>query len=201
MKKLLLVLVCAICAFMLFACGEKEPEKAVYDLDVALDAKYKGLCENKKVYLTTVGQADIEKVQALLDRSELSSETDYTKKNDLTAAEVEDGSIVLMVIGASGKGLGAAGTDLNKEKKRATDFIEKENITIIAFHVGGIERRGDTTDAIIDIVAPKAKLLLVVDGANDDGKFSTIAKDNNVDLHMYSKTVKILDAVKVLFNK
>ena len=215
MKKLLVFFVCMICAFMLFACdkpaeggnnnsgnnsGNNDPQTSE-TLDKALDAKYKGLAKDKTLYLTTIGQADVDKVVSLLDDLDMVPGTDYTKKNDLTAAEVEDGAVVFVVIGTSGKGLGAAGTDLNGEKKRANDFIAKEGITLVVFHVGGIDRRGDTTDPIIDIVCPKAKVLLVVDGADDDNKFTNIAKDNSIDLYLFSKTSKMIAAVKTLLDK
>ena len=215
MKKLMVFFVCMICAFMLFACdkpaeggnnnsgnnsGNNDPQTSE-TLDKALDAKYKGLAKDKTLYLTTIGQADVDKVVSLLDDLDMVPGTDYTKKNDLTAAEVEDGAVVFVVIGTSGKGLGAAGTDLNGEKKRANDFIAKEGITLVVFHVGGIDRRGDTTDPIIDIVCPKAKVLLVVDGADDDNKFTNIAKDNSIDLYLFSKTSKMIAAVKTLLDK
>ena len=216
MKKLFAFFVCAICALMLFACDKADDKKDLYnndnnnnnntgeetvELDKALDAKYKGLIKNKKLYLTTVGQADVDKVQSLLEDLELEESTDYTKKNNLTASEVESGSVVLVVIGTSGKGLGAAGTDLNGEKKRANDFIAKEGITLVVFHVGGVDRRGDTTDPVIDIVAPEADLLLVVNSGNEDGKFTKLAKDNNVDLYLFSKTSKIKNALETLLDK
>ena len=216
MKKLMVFFVCMICAFMLFACdkpanGENggnnnggnnsgTPQDGE-TLDKALDAKYKGLAKDKTLYLTTIGQADVDKVDSLLDDLDMVAGTDYTKKNDLTASEVEDGAIVFVVIGTSGKGLGAAGTDLNGEKKRANDFVAKEGITLVVFHVGGIDRRGDTTDPIIDIVCPKAKVLLVVNGADDDNKFTNIAKNNNIDLYLFSKTSKMIAAVRTLLDK
>ena len=220
MKKLLVFFVCMICAFMLFACdkpaGNEENNnnnnnnnpQTNEDLDKALDSKYKGLAKDKTLYLTTIGQADVDKVVSLLDDLDYEAGTDYTKKNDLTASEVEEGAVVFVVIGTSGKGLGSAGTDLNGEKARANDFVAKEGITLVVFHVGGYGRRGDTTDPIIDIVAPKAKVLLIVNGADEngntadyDGKFSNIAKDNSIDLYQFSKTSKMISAVKTLLDK
>ena len=178
-----------------------QGENQTNEIDRELDAKYQGLAKDKKVYLTTIGQADVDKVQSFFDDLDLVDGKDYTKKNNLTAAEVEAGSVVFLVIGTSGKGLGAAGTNLNAEKDRANAFVAKEGITLIVFHVGGLERRGDTTDPIIDIVCPKADLLLVVNSGNDDNKFTNIAKANNVDLYLYSKTSKMRGAVTKLLGE
>ena len=181
--------------------GDNNQPTQTNEVDKALDAKYNDLAKGKKLYLTTVGQADVDKVQSFFDDLEMVDGTDYIKNNKLTAADVEDGAVVFMVIGTSGKGLGAAGTDLNGEKKRANDFIAKEGITLVVFHVGGLDRRGDTTDPIIDIVCPKADLLLVVESGNEDSKFTNIAKNNNVDLYLYSKTSKMRSAISTLLGQ
>ena len=197
MKKLFLFFVCVLCAFVFVACNqdnggnEKEKENnndnqptETGDVDKALDAKYKGLAKDKKIYVTTIGQADVQAIDSYLFDLDLEEGTDYTMKNFLAASEVEEGAVVLMAIGASKKGLGAAGTDLNAEKERANAFAAKEGITLIVFHLGGEGRRGETSDPIIDIIAPKADLLLVYEEGNKDGKFNTIAKNNNIDLYL-----------------
>lgn len=214
MKKLMLLFVCMICAFMLFACnkpaeggkqggeeGGNNTPKTEETLDRTLDAKYKGLAKDKKIYVTTVGQADVQAIDSYLFDLDLEEGKDYTLKNFLVASEVEEGAVVLMAIGASKKGLGAAGTDLNAEKERANAFAAKEGITLIVFHLGGEGRRGETSDPIIDIIAPKANLLLVYEEGNKDGKFNTIAKNNNIDLYLYSSLLTVESAFNVLFDK
>ena len=213
MKKLIAFLVCALCAFMLFACnkpadnggdnGENHNNNSQTneDLDKELDAKYKGFATGKKLYLTTIGQGEIEVIESFFDDLEMVAGEDYVKNNNLTAADVEDGGVVFVVVGTSGKGLGAAKTDLNGEKARANDFIAKEGITLVVFHVGGEGRRGAQSDPIIEIVCPKAAVLLVVNTGNADGLFTTIAKDNNIDLYLFSKTIKLDSAIKTLLNK
>ena len=213
MKKLIAFLVCALCAFMLFACnkpadnggdnGENHNNNSQTneDLDKELDAKYKGFATGKKLYLTTIGQGEIEVIESFFDDLDMVAGEDYVKNNNLTAADVEDGGVVFVVVGTSGKGLGAAKTDLNGEKARANDFIAKEGITLVVFHVGGEGRRGAQSDPIIEIVCPKAAVLLVVNTGNADGLFTTIAKDNNIDLYLFSKTIKLDSAIKTLLNK
>lgn len=95
MKKLFAFLVCALCAFMLFACNkpaeeggknndnennQNQTETPAEDLDKALDAKYKGIAKDKKIYLTTIGQADVDKVQSFFDDLEMEDGKDYVKK-------------------------------------------------------------------------------------------------------------------------
>ena len=216
MKKLFAFFVCAICALMLFACDKDDDKKDLYnndnnnnnnngeetvELDKALDAKYKGFATGKKLYLTTIGQGEIEVIESFFDDLDMVAGEDYVKNNNLTAADVEDGGVVFVVVGTSGKGLGAAKTDLNGEKARANDFIAKEGITLVVFHVGGEGRRGAQSDPIIEIVCPKAAVLLVVNTGNADGLFTTIAKDNNIDLYLFSKTIKLDSAIKTLLNK
>ena len=216
MKRLFAFLVCALCAFMLFACdkpsenggnngegseGNGGTPSGSETLDKALDAKYKGIAKDKNIYLTTIGQGEIETIELFFDDLDLVAGTDYVKKNTLTADEVEEGSVVFIVVGTSSKGLGAAGVKLNQEVDRANAFAEKEGVTLLVFHVGGTARRGDMSDPIIDIICPKADLLLVVNSGNADGKFTNIAKDNNVDLYLFSVTAKLSPAINALFDK
>lgn len=215
MKKLFAIIACLVCAFVLFACnsgndGNKENEKekeqeqnptVETEEDKALADSWKGFCDGKKVYLTTLGQADVDTVEYFLTDLGFKDGTEYTRKDDLKAADVEADAIVLIVTGTSGKGLGAAGTDFTGEKTRAQGFASATGFKKIVFHVGGIDRRGETTDPILSIICPKCDLMLVVSGANTDNFFSNIATSNNIELNLYSKKSKVSAAVKTLFNK
>lgn len=209
MKKFVYLFMLVLLALFMVGCNndnddkDKDGNNDDIKLDQPLKENWQGFIEDKKVYLTTVGQADIDIVQNILIAVGI-EENEYTRKELLTAGEVEDGGVVLLVTGTSGKGLGSAGIDQKHEENRATSFANRASageITVITLHVGGSGRRGSSTDPIIKIIAPKSNLLLVVNDGNQDGLFSNIAKENDVEISLYSKTTNIKDAFKLLFGK
>lgn len=208
----MVVLMAAVMAFTFVGCGENPDNgggggaAANVDKDVA-DAALKNLAVGKKVYLTTIGQGELPVANNLMKAAGLTA-ADYTEKNDLKAAEVEEGAVVFMVLGASGKGLGAAGTDATKELARANEFKaaqEAGKLQIVAMHLGGKNRRGDTSDPSIRVIVPVSKVVMVVnadnnDGGNYDGLFTTLAGDS-VPLYTFTKATKIVNSLKFLLGK
>jgi hypothetical protein len=112
---------------------------------------------------------------------------------------------IIITMGASLKGMGAAGISIDDELKRIADVIDaakKAKITIIGAHIEGMKRRaqgadaGDTTDEqSIDAVAPFSDILLVIKEGNADGRFSIIAKAKKIPL---IEAEKNMDLVKEL---
>lgn len=102
------------------------------------------------------------------------------------------------------KSLGAAGIDRAHEENRAQAFAtraQNDEITVIVIHVGGAERRGDDSDIIINKVAPKAQLMLVADAGNHDGFFTNIAKNNGIEIALYSRVSNMKAAFEKLAGK
>lgn len=198
MKKLLtLVLTLALALAMVFtfaACGPKDPEKpdepdnpdkpGETDAPIA-DTAVVDLCNGKKVYVTSIGQdsfsTGVTIVKNASGRSESTTASDstYVKNNLLEAKDIEDGSVVFIVVSGSAKGLGGTnGYTKASETKRATALANaaKENkFQIVVLHVGGKQRRGTLTDSFLDVVCPQAKAVVVKsttsDNANSDGYF------------------------------
>ena len=167
-----------------------------------LDATLVGIAEGKTCYLSTVGQADSDIVNNVFKKAGLG--TGYTAKNMLTAAEVEEGAVVFLTLGASSKGLGAAGVDEAHEAARAAAFAsaaKEGKLTLILFHVGGTPRRGASSDPIIEAAFPGAKACFVVSSGNNDGFFTNLASTNSVDLYSIAKSVDLVDYAKGLYNK
>jgi len=118
---------------------------------------------------------------------------------------------LIIVMGASLKGMGAAGIAIEDELKRAADLIaeaRKEGLTIIGAHVEGMKRRaqgaaaGDTTDEqSIDAVAPNANILLVYKEGNGDGRFTTIADGRKIPLVEFEKMMDIIPALEKIYAK
>lgn len=221
LKRIFGMFMVLLAALTLVACkgGNDTPEQPgggdtpSTEVDKALADELKGIASGKKVYLTTVGQSDVEKIENLLfsvdedaniydaatGSADSSKAVNVAKANLLTAAEVESGSVVLLVTGSSSKGLGSAGTDVAKEITRAQAFADKAaagDITLIVFHVGGASRRGTSTDPVLEVACPGANLLLVVETGNEDGYFTNVAGEYNIPLYLYSKTSKIVGALK-----
>ena len=118
---------------------------------------------------------------------------------------------LIITMGASLKGMGAAGIAIDDELERTAALIaaaRKEGIKIIGAHIEGLKRRaqgaaaGDTTDEqSIDAVAPLADLLLLNKEGNSDGRFSVIAKAKGIPLVEVEKNVDLITELGKLFGK
>ena len=122
--------------------------------------------------ITSVGQsADGQMVRVLADRSGL----DY--QYDATASSIDGYKTLILVIGGSSKGLGAAGINQAQEEQRVRDLIsaaKSSGIKILAMHVGGESRRGDLTDQFVRIAVPSADHIIVVADGNQDNIFGQL---------------------------
>jgi hypothetical protein len=137
----------------------------------------------------------------------LASASDLKSKKD---AGTPYKSLVI-VMGASMKGMGAAGISIDDELKRTAALIEearKEGILIIGAHIEGMKRRaqgasaGDTTDEqSIDAVAPNVNLLLVNKEGNADGRFTAIAQAKKIPLIEVEKNLDLVAEIQKLYGK
>ncbi len=112
---------------------------------------------------------------------------------------------VIFAIGASLKGMGASGLTVDTEAKRLKSLIAhcKENgVFVIGVHVGGTSKRGapgSDNEKMIDTVAPKADYLIVTKDSNKDGRFTSIAKENNIPLTEIEYALGLVEVFKKLF--
>jgi len=131
----------------------------------------------KPAFLSTVGQsADIEMVKVLLDRSGVPhTDNAQAKAGDLAPSGAKT---LVLVLGGSTKGLGAAGISADAELERARLLIaeaRKLGMTIIGMHVGGEARRGQLSDRFIQAAVPACQYLVVVAEGDKDGFISKLA--------------------------
>lgn len=149
--------------------------------------------------ITSAGQsADVQLASVLAKRAGLGS----TLSKLATAEELENRKTVALVIGASLKGLGAAGLDVAEEKKRVSLLIEeaqKKGIPILCLHLGGEARRGQLTDEFISDFLPHAQMAIVLKSGNKDGLFTQICKEHDIPLVEVEKTVEALEPLKQAF--
>ena len=116
--------------------------------------------------------------------------------------ELSEYKTLIIIIGGSGKGLGAAGMDLQDEVKRAEALIaeaKKQNMKIIGLHLGGEDRRGTVSAKFVDIVTPKVNFLVVREDGNTDGVFTKIASQNKIPFTQIKQTQELTDVLKAVF--
>ena len=145
-------------------------------------------------------------------------EDSYEEKGLVTAddlkAKADSGTpykTLIITMGASLKGMGAAGVSMEEELARTAQLIDearRQGMTVIGAHVEGIKRRaqgadpGDNTDEMsIDAVAPNSDLLIVRHEGNTDGRFTTIAEEKGLPMIEVEKTLDLVPEFEKLFKK
>lgn len=151
--------------------------------------------------LTTAGQsADLNMAKVIFDRCKvLLKLAPLAGPDDLAGA----GSLVI-VIGGSTKGLGAAGINVDKELARVEQLMGRaaaQKIPIIGMHIGGKARRGELSDKFIDLVAPKTSFLMVVKEGDSDGYFSKITASQKINARIVEKLVDLQEPVRAIYGK
>jgi len=150
--------------------------------------------------ITSVGQSsDIAIVKVLLN-TQLKLGLDY--KPLAQPADLAGMKTMVVVVGASTKGLGAAGLDLAKEMERATALVKAAKAggaKVLVMHTGGEARRGKTSNDVISLVVPDADAVVVVAAGNKDKLFNTLAAKKNVPVTEVEKMADAGAAVKALF--
>lgn len=94
--------------------------------------------------MTSAGQsADVQMLYAVAQKSGLEAEVRAVAEADQLDADAY--KTLIIAVGGSSKGLGAAGIDADEEKVRVQKIIDKfkDSTTIIVAHIGGEARRGE----------------------------------------------------------
>ena len=118
---------------------------------------------------------------------------------------------LIIVTGASLKGMGASGVSIDDELARTEALIaeaRKQGMTIIGSHIEGMSRRsqgasaGDNSDEqSIDAVCPNSDFMIVKKEGDSDGRFATISKGKDIPLILFEMNTEISDVLKKVFNK
>jgi hypothetical protein len=149
--------------------------------------------------ITSAGQnAEVQIAAVLAKRARLN----YTLSKQAGAGDLQGVQTLVLVLGASLKGLGAAGLDLDKERDRLTgllDAAQKNQIPLLCLHLGGEARRGEQTDDLIAAILPLAKMLIVVKSGNADGFFTKICQAEGIPLIEVEKTADVQTPLQQAF--
>jgi hypothetical protein len=137
---------------------------------------------------------------------------DYDLKETATVKDLgmKPYKTLIIVTGASLKGMGAAGVSMNDEVSRINALIaeaKKRGMTVIGAHVEGMERRakgaaaGDNSDELsIDTVCPKSQFLIVRKDGDEDGRFTAFQK-KKVPVVFFEKNTELATVLKSIFGK
>ena len=120
--------------------------------------------------------------------------------NGMTVDTLPAGTKTLIItMGTSGKGMGAAGTDVDMELARCTELANAAHaagIQVVGAHVEGMARRTDANDQkSIDGILAVSDAVLVIAESDSDNFFTDYCNAHNLPL---LKVEKALDAGSVM---
>jgi hypothetical protein len=127
---------------------------------------------------------------------------DYTVANLCTSADLGDAKTLIVVVGGSSKGLGAAGIDADGELARLNELIagaESAGLSIIAMHTGGEARRGDLSDKFITPIFEKADYAIVVTSGDEDGLMAGICANNSIPMDAIASISEVTTVLPAAF--
>ena len=172
----------AVCAAAGFA-QAKQPALPTAELPVAI---------------TSCGQSPDAKIVSLLaERVNLK----HTYSELLKAEEMTGFKALIIAIGGSGKGLGAAGIEVPEEIARVDKLLAKARqakMYVIGMHIGGVDRRGPTSENFVPY-AGKVDYLIVKEDGNEDGYFTKLAAEKKIPLYIIKQTMELQDVLKTIF--
>ncbi len=152
--------------------------------------------------LTSIGQsADVEMAKAIMGRAKLSFTMDSLVKAQALAGT--NAKTLVVVIGGSSKGLGAAGISADAEMERAKALLaeaKKRGMKIIGLHIGGEARRGELSDRFINMAVPLCDYFIVVEEGNADGLFTKLC-GTKIPLDIVQKISQVSEPLAAAFAK
>ncbi len=110
---------------------------------------------------------------------------------------------VFITMGASMKGMGAAGIDADWENKRVEQIVawlKAQDVYVVGVHIAGEDRRYHyLSEGMIDRVAPHCDLLLIAKASDEDGRFTAISKKMGIPMVLVDVEFDCVDVIKELF--
>lgn len=158
-----------------------------------------GMCSTPAI-LTSIGQsADVDIANTLCTKAGI----EVTMNKNITGADLpDDCKTLILAVGGSSKGLGAAGIDADQELARTDALIssaKEKGIIVLALHTGGSARRGTLSDSFITPAFQGCDAAIVVSEGDSDGLMSGILSGNGTPAIYVDNTAGTLDALKTAF--
>ena len=153
------------------------------------------------ILISAAGQSqDVTMVKILAQKADLKFTFDKMAKPD----QLKDHATLILVTGASTKGLGAANIDKDQELDRVKNLIKaarEAKMDIITMHVGGPSRRGKLSDEFNKLTAENADCLIIVKNGDEDQMFSKTAEGKKIPIYSIDKIVEAGDILKQIFEE
>lgn len=222
MKKTIAIIVIIVVAISVMSAATKNTTpstgtaqgSATYSAETAANYKYQTSSSNRMVTIgtksvdfeapvlvTSFGQStDGSMIEQVMKRLKTVS---YSYNPTATGADLDGVKTVVIAVGNSTKGLGAAGISQEQETARAKEFmaaVEKKGVKVILCHIGGATRRGSLSDAFADMVLPLSSYMVVKEDGNEDGKFTSYASLNSIPITLVYGSKDTVDAFRLIFN-
>ena len=184
-KKIITLLLAGVMMLSLAACGAKEaaPSTPAATPSAPAATETAGLTEafaESPILVTSGGQsADYQMIATVMGKVGMT----YEVNNLATSADLGDAKTLIVVVGGSSKGLGAAGIDADGELARLAELIDgakSAGLSVIAMHTGGEARRGDLSDKFIAPIFEKADYAIVVTAGDEDGLMAGICAGKGI---------------------
>ncbi|GAB6107775.1 DUF6305 family protein [Fusibacter bizertensis] len=198
-KKITLYFLIMLFGMLLMACGSDTKNETQDTTEAVVIEGLKEPIAEQPVLLTSVGQsADVEMVKTMLTKSDIG----VTMNATATEADLTDIKTLVLAVGGSSKGLGAAGIDADQELERVSaliDAADEAGITIIAVHIGGEARRGELSDKFIEPSFAKADYAIVVAAGDKDGLMSGLASKSKIPMDIVDTMSDVMTPLKAAF--
>ena len=200
MKKKLMAFALALALLtVMTACNGSAASSTSAAEPVAAVEGLKEAFAEQPILLTSVGQsADVEMVKVMVEKNGLT----YTMKSLANSEDLGENKTLLLAIGGSSKGLGAAGIDADQEIARVKALIEAadaKGMSIIAVHIGGEARRGELSDKFIAPCFEKADYAIVVKDGDKDGLMNGLAAKAGIPMDVVTSMGEVLAPLKAAF--
>lgn len=222
MKKTIAIIVIIVVAISAISAATKNTTpstgtaqgSATYSAETAANYKYQTSSSNRMVTIgtksvefeapvlvTSFGQStDGSMIEQVMKRLKTVS---YAYNPTATGADLDGVKTVVIAVGNSTKGLGAAGISQEQETARAKEFmaaVEKKGVKVILCHIGGATRRGSLSDAFADMVLPLSSYMVVKEDGNEDSKFTSYASAHSIPITLVYGSKDTVDAFRLIFD-
>lgn len=154
------------------------------------------------VLITSVGQsADVAIVNTLFTKAGVEA----TQSNTISAEDFDTKyQTLVLAIGGSSKGLGAAGIDENQELERVTTLIaaaQQNGTKILSMHIGGSARRGVLSDMFIPDALQAADAAIILSEGDSDNYMRDILASAGVPTQYVDGQMDVLEPLQSLFGE